>query len=105
MAVAIAEVTRVVVSRSKTPEGTPHEAWVLFSLGTGVRLGEARALLWEDIDLRARTATIRASLDDQTNERGPTKTRKIRTVDIPDEIIPILVAHRARQQPATISHD
>ncbi len=75
-----------------------HEPWVLFSLGTGVRLGEARALLWEDVNLTTRTATIRASLDDRTNERGPTKTRRIRTVDFPDELAPILVALRARQR-------
>lgn len=78
-------------------EGKTHEAWALFSLGTGVRLGEARALYWEDVNIQGKTATIRASLDDQTDERGPTKTRRIRVIDIPDELGPVLVAHRARQ--------
>lgn len=80
-------------------DGGPHEAWLQFALGTGIRLGEARALLWEDVDLKARTATIRASLDNVTSRRGPTKSRRIRVVDIPDEVIPLLVAGAARQRP------
>lgn len=83
-------------------EGLTHEAWVLFSLGTGVRLGEARALYWEDLDLEAHTATIRASLDDQTDERGPTKTRRIRVIDFPDELVPVLRALRMRQKPGQL---
>lgn len=83
-------------------QGTPHEAWVLFSLGTGVRLGEARGLLWSDIDLQARTALIRRSMDNSTNVIGPTKTGKVRTVDFPDEIVPILRAHQMRQRPGEL---
>lgn len=80
-------------------EGRVHEAWLLFSLGTGVRLGEARALRWEDIDLAAATATISASLDNAKNTRGPTKTRKTRVIDIPDDVLPVLKAQRMRQKP------
>lgn len=79
--------------------GTNHDAWVQFSLGTGVRLGEARALLWEDVDLVKQTATIRASLDNATGKRGPTKTRKLRVVDLPDELLPVLAEHAKRQAP------
>jgi integrase len=76
-----------------------HAAWLHFAIGTGVRLGEARALLWEDVDLVERTATIRASLDNAKSTRGPTKTGRIRTVEIPDEVIPVLAEHRKRQRP------
>lgn len=79
--------------------GGAHETWLIFSLGTGVRLGEARALLWEDVDLAAKTATIRASLDNSTSERGPTKNRKLRVVDLPDEVVAALAEHRKRQPP------
>lgn len=82
--------------------GGRHEAWLVFSLGTGVRLGEARALRWEDVDLVAMTATIRASLDNKTAERGPTKTRKVRVIDIPDEVKPFLSEHAKRQRPGTV---
>lgn len=77
--------------------GRTHEPWLLFSLGTGVRIGESRALLWADVDLISATATIRASLGNTTNERGPTKSRRLRTVDIPDEVVPVLAALRKRQ--------
>lgn len=77
--------------------GHHHEPWLLFSLGTGVRIGEARALLWEDVNLQTRQATIRASLDGRTNVRGPTKTRRVRVIDLPDDVVTILAAHRKRQ--------
>jgi integrase len=77
--------------------GGTHEPWLVFSLGTGVRLGEARALRWADVDLAARTATIRASLDNSRSTRGPTKTRKVRVIDLPDEVIKLLADHRKRQ--------
>lgn len=79
--------------------GGVHEPWLVFMLGTGVRLGEARALLWSDVDLAAMTATIRASLDNSTSERGPTKTRRVRTVDIPEDAVEALAALRKRQPP------
>lgn len=88
-----AEVDRLLAAAA----GQQHEAWLLFCLGTGVRLGESRALLWADVDLPAQTAVIRASLDNSTSERGPTKTRRIRTADIPDAVIPALRALRMRQ--------
>ena len=75
---------------------------LLFCLGTGVRLGESRALLWSDVDMVRQTATIRASLDNNTSVRGPTKTRKIRTVDIPDEVLPALRAHQLRRKPGEL---
>lgn len=80
--------------------GRSHEMWLAFSLGTGIRLGESRALTWADIDIQARTATIGKSLDNMTDELGPTKSGKIRIVDIPDELVPMLRSHRARQAPS-----
>lgn len=79
--------------------GGIHEPWLIFSLGTGVRLGEARALLWADVDLAAKTATIRASIDNNRDTRGPTKTRKLRVIELPDEVVAMLRAHRMRQPP------
>ncbi|MGE3909594.1 MAG: tyrosine-type recombinase/integrase, partial [Chloroflexota bacterium] len=80
-------------------QGLAHEVWLQTALSTGLRLGELRALAWADVDLRTRTITVSRSLDNETDEVGPTKSGKIRTVDLPDELVPILVAHRARQQP------
>lgn len=80
--------------------GKAHEPWLLFSLGTGVRLGEARALLWPDVKLETKTATIRASLDNNTSTRGPTKTRKLRVIELPDEVCEALADLRKRQPPS-----
>lgn len=77
--------------------GGVHEVWLLFCLGTGVRLGESRALLWADVDLQTRTAVIRQSADNQDGTIGPTKTRKVRVIDFPDEVGAALSEHRKRQ--------
>jgi integrase len=82
--------------------GGLHEPWLVFSLGTGVRLGEARALRWADVDLAAKTATIRASLDNSKSTRGPTKTRRVRVIDLPDEVIKLLADHGKRQPPGQL---
>lgn len=83
--------------------GRAHETWLLLSLGTGIRLGESRALLWSDVDLQARTITISTSMDHATDTIGPTKSGRTRVVDLPDELVPILVEHRARQSPKELS--
>lgn len=79
--------------------GRAHETWLWLSLGTGIRLGEARALTWTDVDLVNLTITVSKSLDHNTSKEGPTKNGKTRIVDLPEELVPILTAHRARQQP------
>lgn len=81
-------------------KGRAHETWLWLALGTGIRLGEARALTWADVDLAARTVTISKSVDQATEVVGPTKSGKTRVVDLPDELVPVLVAHRARQSPS-----
>lgn len=83
----------------ETARGRAHETWLALSIGTGIRLGESRALLWSDVDLVERTITISKSLDHDTDELGPPKSGKTRTVELPDELVPVLVAHRARQKP------
>jgi integrase len=77
-------------------DGGLHETWLLFTLGTGVRLGESRGLMIADLDLVTRTATIRQSADNQDSTIGPTKTRKVRVIDVPDEAVPYLSTHIKR---------
>ena len=79
--------------------GRAHETWLWLSIGTGIRLGESRALTWPDVDLVHRTIVVSKSLDHKSNKVGPTKNGRTRIVDLPDELVPIMTAHRARQQP------
>jgi integrase len=57
---------------------------VRFLLGTGCRLGEALALRWSDLDLRARTARL---------ER--TKNGEARILTLPPALVAALKPHRA----------
>ncbi len=80
------------------------------ALSMGLRVGEALALRWEDIDFDARTMHVRHTLQCVTRaERGhraegeglmllPTKTRRSKQkLPIPEVCVRALRAHRARQ--------
>lgn len=89
------EVTRLLLGA----RGSPHAIWLAFAIGTGLRLGELRALEWTDLDLDRMTVRVSKSIDDNTDALGPTKTGRIRIVDVPDELISELRAHGLRQAP------
>jgi integrase len=91
--------------------GTRHHSLWVFLVTTGVRLGEALALRWADIDLLEGHANIRRALQRQ---RGagmvfvePKSSRGRRTVPFPPETLKALEAHRRdldreRQQAAKL---
>lgn len=88
------EVHRLLASTA----GTRHHSLWVFLVTTGVRLGEALALRWADIDLVEGRATIRRALQRQ---RGlgmvfvePKSSRGRRTVSFPGETLEVLAAHR-----------
>jgi integrase len=66
------------VAQSDWPDYVP---FILFLADTGARLGEASALRWIDVDLRAGTARISRSFSDGKYV-APTKTGKTRTVEL-----------------------
>ncbi len=85
---------------------------VLVLLGLGLRRGEALGLHWSDVDLEARTATIRWSLrrippDFRTDDERahglayrlvePKSARSTRTIPLSTFVASALVAHRERQ--------
>ncbi len=61
----------------------------------GCRAGELYELRWTDVDFERRTITIQRS--HHKGRVGTTKTRKKREDPIPDELLGVLKAHRARQ--------
>lgn len=70
-----------------------YRPMIAFAAYTGVRLGELRALTWDDVDLQARTAHVCKSMF--LNELQPsTKTGLDRTVPIPAHVVEVLVAWR-----------
>jgi integrase len=79
--------------------GHRYEVWVHLSLGTGLRLSESRGLTWDRVDLAEQTILVDSALDQVSHERGPTKSGRIRTVDLSSQLVAMLAAHRARQAP------
>ncbi|MBW3091340.1 tyrosine-type recombinase/integrase [Bifidobacterium miconisargentati] len=71
------------------------------AIGCGLRESEACALRRKDINLRKRTVTVWHSLGRGEKDRGflrlkpPKTTSSYRTVVIPDDIMPDIVAHLA----------
>lgn len=75
-----------------------------FQIGyyTGLRIGEVCGLTWQDIDLENLYLTVRRSLT-YSNVRkgtviGPTKRKKIRTVDFTTTLAKILKAAKKQQE-------
>jgi integrase len=63
----------------------PHwHSMILVALETGLRLGELRALGWEDVDLERRRLTVRYSITDGIV--GTPKSGKIRHVPLSEEV-------------------
>ena len=67
---------------------------IQISYYTGLRIGEACALTWQDIDLNGQYLTVRRSVryngSRHKTEIGATKRRKVRTVDFCDTLATIL---------------
>jgi integrase len=77
-----------------------HAAWHVLAY-TGMRRGELLALRWQDIDLDAATISVRRSVGVVKHHgqprqivEGTTKTAKPRTVDIDEDTVAVLRAHR-----------
>ena len=81
-------------------EGHRYALWLAFAIGTGLRLGETRALEWRDLDLVSLTVSVSKSMADDGYVIGPTKSGRSRIVDLPHELVGQLRAHRARQKPS-----
>jgi integrase len=72
----------------KAPD-QPFAALVHVLLFTGVRVGEALALTWGDVNFRKKTITVDATLKEVRGklERHETKTGKRRVIRLPDAVL------------------
>jgi integrase len=66
---------------------------------TGMRIGEAMGLKWNDVDLdaRRRSIFIQRSIDDKTGEEGTPKSGASRSVDVSLELLDALKKWKAKQ--------
>ncbi|HEV8574410.1 MAG TPA: site-specific integrase, partial [Dehalococcoidia bacterium] len=80
--------------------GDRTEALYAVSLSLGLRQGEALGLLWEDVDLGARTLTVQHTLQRYGGAYHldePKTQRSRRTVSLPTPLVDVLRRHRIRQ--------
>src|SRR5690606_33103398 len=71
----------------------PWCAMIPTAMLTGLRLGELRALRWEDVDLVAARLHVRQAADD-LNVLHPPKSGQSRIVDLPRQAVAVLRAHQ-----------
>jgi integrase len=89
-----------------TEDEYPHHAlWVLLAT-TGLRLGEALGLRWEDVDLARGLLTVKRALQRQTG-RGlvfvePKSSSSRRSVHLAPGTVACLARHHVRQKEATL---
>ena len=78
--------------------GRLHPALVL-AVSAGMRKGEILGLLGEDFDPDRATLTVRRTLHRKKGgwSYGPTKSGKVRTLEIDDRLVALLRDHRRRQ--------
>lgn len=84
-------------------QGHPLEALYSLLAGTGMRLGEALALKWSDLDLDAGTLSISRSLQHTKagNQLSAPKTRAgVRSFGLAESLVRKLSEHRTRQASA-----
>jgi len=94
-----------IVDREQIPafvqaaESTPYPNEILFMLYTGVRVGEARGLKWDDVDIDAGTAHIQRQLNAVTHgdRFTPPKDGENREIHLPTEAVDVLKRQRKRQ--------
>ncbi len=73
--------------------------WLL-ALVTGLRKGELLGLRWQDVDFEAGVLHVRQAIGSRHGEvvvKQPKTAKSRRDVDLPTELIPVLLAHKARQ--------
>ena len=77
-------------------------------LYTGLRIGEACALTWQDIDLDNQCLTVRHSMryngKRHKTEIGTTKRKKIRTVDFCDTLAALLRKAKTEQSKNSLKY-
>lgn len=83
----------------------PGQLAVMLMLYSGLRRGEAAALLWDDIDLNNHTITVSKSLDYKQNRIKAPKNGKSRVVSIPMVLVRFLSRQPHRSAHVVLSRN
>jgi integrase len=79
-------------------QGSMWGAFYALAIDSGARRSELLALRWSDIDLEAGRVVIARQLIDHAEPTfGPTKTGRVRTVDLAPDTIALLAQHKREQ--------
>jgi len=87
-------------------EGRPVAVPLLVLVGLGVRRGELLALQWDDVDLEARSVSVRRTLEESSagvHLKQPKTVRSSRTIALPASTVNALRVHHAAQQRARLA--
>lgn len=81
--------------RSEEKTGKIVAVWL--ALATGIRRGEALALVWDDIDLEGKRLHIRRQFGKEKTLKEPKTAKSRRTIAIDDETVAFLAEWREKQ--------
>lgn len=84
----------------KATHSYKHGIVIYLLAETGIRLGEALGLTWQDVNFSKRTITIRrsANVRHRTLNEQPKNSYSIRTIKINDALATLLKEHRTKQK-------
>src|SRR5690606_37530855 len=85
------EAERLEKAARRAPE--PWRAMIPTALWTGWRLGELRALRWDDVDREAARLHVRKAADDE-DVLHPPKSGKPRIIELPRKAVRVLREHK-----------
>jgi integrase len=75
-----------------------HYAMFFTAIHTGVRQGELAGVQTDDIDFNGKYLVVQRSIDRVHRKVVPTKTKRIRRIDLSDELIAVLKDHIRQQK-------
>jgi integrase len=96
------EAERLELAALRAPE--PWRAMIPTAMWTGLRLGELRALRWDDVDLEAARLHVRQAADDE-DKLHPPKSGQPRIIELPRKAVRMLREHKHLRGEYVFSHE
>lgn len=97
------------VKNAKYKESMQYTALFTLIARTGLRIGEALALTWEDVDLEKRTLTVNKTLVYPLNSNPYISTLKSktsnRTIELDEPTVKIMKRHRVNRKEVVLRYE